>query len=60
MILIESTMVPFRYFNSSLKRLLKVIHYEKDFKSDINYNIENPYLTTINITLSSLNDISIF
>ena len=49
-------MVPFQYFNSSLKRLLKVINYEKDSKSNIYYNIENPYLTTINITLSSLND----
>ena len=49
-------MVPFQYFNSSLKRLLKVINYEKDSKFNIYYNIENPYLTTINITLSSLND----
>ena len=56
LILIESGMVPFQYFNSSLKRLLKVINYEKDSKSNIYYNIENPYLTTINITLSSLND----
>ena len=56
LILIESGMVPFQYFNSSLKRLLKVINYQKDSKSAIYYNIENPYLTTINITLSSLND----
>ena len=44
----DSTMVPFQYFNSCLKRLLKVIYYEKDFKSDIYYNIEKPYLTSIN------------
>ena len=56
LILIESPMVPFQYFNSSLKRLLKVNNYEKYFKSDIFYNIENPSFTTINITLSSLND----
>jgi len=56
LILIESELVPFQYFNSNLKRLLKVINYEKDFKSNIYYNVVKPHLTTINITLSSLND----